>query len=256
MELYSVNNKSLEEECIDVYEHEQQRIKQLQENALTKQIQKLLSEKKELTSQLGNLSDQLETIKLEKKELTDQLETIKQENEKKIQTLYDKSIILLQDNIIDETIYTPENGYTKDFGMIKENKHNILPKNIDAYIILNSTLYQKQQMNGMYAQNIGEILTIYINNYGEILIYSGTNKYIDPRELQNYNKKKFKGVSYILPDFIIKKINEFRVQYNDQLTELVNFISMCKMNAENYYKQLYYKELLNKTRKIKFTLEL
>ena len=255
MELYSVNNKLLEEECIDVYEHEQQRIKQLQDNPLTKQIQKLLQDKKELTSQLGNLSDQLETIKLEKKELSDQLETInlekkelsdqleiiEQDNEK-FKTLYDETNILLQDNIIDENIYTPENGYTKDFG--KETKHNIF-KNIDSYIILNRDLSQKQQINGMYPQNIGEYLTIYINNYGEILIYSGTNnRYIDTIWLQKYTKKKFKGVSYILPDFIIKKINEFRVQYNDQLSALVIFISMCKMNAENYYKQLYYKELL------------
>jgi DNA repair exonuclease SbcCD ATPase subunit len=258
-----------EEECIDVYEQEQQRIKQLQENALTKQIQKLLQDKKELTSQLGNLSDQFETIKQEKNDLSDQLETIKQENEKKIQTLYDKSIILLQDNIIDETIYKPENGYTKEVNIYKELNIQIvefnhggilyrheLPNFCDSYIINVIEIYQTQNSADHRMEGYRGI--ILINNYGEKLVgnYYYNQRNIHVSEIISYNLKKFKEKSYILPDFIIKKIKEIKNITHLEVGKLEDYISMCKMNAENYYKQLYYKELIHQhSLKIKIILQ-
>ena len=72
---------------MDYYEQEQQRLKQLQSNALTKQIQKLLRENKEqveqfdtITQEKKELITQLEIINLEKKELSDKLDTITKDN--------------------------------------------------------------------------------------------------------------------------------------------------------------------------------
>jgi hypothetical protein len=215
---------------LNLVEDEQHRIELLMDKVQFKEITRLKKDleesgtrlEKEL-DKLKELENKIDNLNGKNKKLEDQLGKIKQENQEKLETLYSKTNIILQD----ENIYTPKNGYTKNYGKLDK-----IHVNTESYIIANVEFYGIQD----HTNYLPKSTYACVNNYGDWIIYYN--------HANNSNEiTKIKG-TYILPDFIIKEINNYHPQSTRGVPCYHQFISMCKMNAENYYKQVYYKELI------------
>ncbi len=151
-----------------------------------------------------------------------------------------------------DNIYIPKNKYTKDYKKIKDDI------NPNTYII--SEIYINSNNNPS--------CYITINNYGDTLEYPydgiiekyicevpkgwvwGENtfntweqqyRYQHYRNIELYKIKNFEYIGFMLPDFIIDKIKNYKLLENNELSkeQLYNFLSVCKISAEYHFKYLY-----------------
>jgi hypothetical protein len=232
MSLYSENNETC---AIKVYEDEQHRIELLMDKVQFKEITRL---KKDLEESGTRLEKELDKLK----ELENKIDNLNEKN-KKLEDQLGK--VILQD----ENIYTPENGYTKDYGRLYDSFR--YHGNIEYYIINKITLNI-----GVYGRSDTPIV-IHIDNYGFTHRYNidlhsycfgfqkwqeDNQKYINSlakfqEDTQKYIKSKG---SYKLPDFIIKKIKHsgFSSRAGPTVEDYLLFINKCRINAVSYYKHI------------------
>ena len=195
-------NEIYEQESTKVFEDEQVRLKEIRYNVLMNELKK-------------------------KNKLLEQYKKV-------LQIITDYSEI---DSEIDRKIYSPENGYTKDYGKTMNDEHSIF----DSYII-DTKLFVGQPKNACNRAQCKHN----INNYGvtfeiQNLSYSIVEKFVNDYKQQMKMKKYYR-----LPDYLIAKIKNFNcIEFQDR-TKFRELISTCQEYAECYYKQFYEKiKLIN-----------